>query len=111
MQLDANVRLTASSIGCRITLDGGRLDGPVMSAEIVAKRLELLHELAPKAARFVVLVNPNSALSDTVVKDLQRAAPALGLQVEILYAGTDREIDAAFATLAEKRRRTHGKSR
>jgi hypothetical protein len=62
----------------------------------------MLRELAPGANRFVALVNPNSAFTDAVVKDLQASALALGLPIEILRAGTGREIDAAFANLVQK---------
>ena len=70
--------------------------------ELVAKRLELLRELAPRATRFVALVNPDDPFTDAVVKDLQASAASLGLPVEILHARTGREIDAAFATLVQK---------
>ncbi len=71
--------------------------------ELVAKQLVLLRDVAPGATPFVVLVNPNTAYTDAMVKDLQASASALGLAIEILGAGTDREIDAAFADLAQKR--------
>src|SRR5262249_34270390 len=67
-----------------------------------AKRLGMLRELAPGANRFVALVNPNTAFTDALVKDLQASASALGLPIEILHAGTGREIDAAFANLVQK---------
>src|SRR5262249_52171361 len=70
--------------------------------ELVSKQLEMLHELAPAANRFVALVNPNSAFTDAVVKDLEASASALGLPIEILRAGTCRESDAAFANLVQK---------
>jgi putative ABC transport system substrate-binding protein len=70
--------------------------------EIVGKQLAMLRELVPGANRFVALVNPNSALTNTVVKDLQTSASALGVPLEILRAGTAREIDAAFASLLQK---------
>jgi putative ABC transport system substrate-binding protein len=72
------------------------------AVELVAKRLELLGELAPRATRFVALVNPDDPFTDAVVKDLQASAASLGLPVEILHARTGREIDAAFATLVQK---------
>jgi putative ABC transport system substrate-binding protein len=82
---------------------GGNVTGiSFQTVELVAKRLELLRELAPQAARFVALVNPDDPFTDAIVKDLQASAPSLGLPVEFLYARTGREIDAAFATLAQK---------
>jgi ABC-type uncharacterized transport system substrate-binding protein len=72
--------------------------------EAVAKRLRLLHETVPKAVRVAVLVNPrNPSVLETTVREVQKAAPTLGLQVQILNASTVSEIDAAFATLARER--------
>jgi putative ABC transport system substrate-binding protein len=70
--------------------------------ELVAKRLGMLREVAPSANRFVALVNPNTAYTDAVVKELQTSAPEFGLPIEILRASTGREIDAAFADLVQK---------
>jgi ABC-type uncharacterized transport system substrate-binding protein len=82
---------------------GGNVTGVSLQlVEVVAKRLGMLRELAPGANRFVALVNPNAAYTDVVVKDLQASALALGLPIEILRAGTGREIDAAFANLMQK---------
>jgi putative tryptophan/tyrosine transport system substrate-binding protein len=72
------------------------------SVELVPKVFGMLRELAPGANRFVALVNPNSPVTDAVVKELQASASALGLPIEILRAGTGREIDAAFANLVQK---------
>jgi putative tryptophan/tyrosine transport system substrate-binding protein len=74
-----------------------------MSSELVPKQLGLLHELLPGAARFGVLVTRTNPWIDGLISDAQSAAAAIGRQVEILFAGTDREIDAAFANLAQKR--------
>ena len=83
---------------------GGNVTGiSFMTAEMGAKLLGLLNELMPQAARFVALVNPTSSLAEPFIKDLQTGARTLGLQAEVLYAGTDCEIDAAFATLVQKR--------
>jgi putative tryptophan/tyrosine transport system substrate-binding protein len=70
--------------------------------ELVTKRLGMLREIAPGSNRFVALVNPNTAYTDAVVKDLQASGSALGLPIEILRASTGREIDAAFANLVQK---------
>src|SRR5262249_46925631 len=79
---------------------GGNITGvPCMNAEIETKRLGLLHELLPRATRFAVLVNPNSPLAESDIKDAQASAKAIGGQIEILTASTNREIDAAFASL------------
>jgi len=72
--------------------------------EVAAKRLRLLHDLIPKAARIAVLVNPaNAAVETTTLREVQEAAPALGLQIQVLKASTIGEIDATFATLARER--------
>jgi len=73
-------------------------------AEVVAKRLQLLHDLVPKAVRIAVLVNPgNASAAKSAIRDVQEAAPAVGLQIQIiLNATTIGEIDAAFATLARE---------
>jgi putative tryptophan/tyrosine transport system substrate-binding protein len=72
--------------------------------EVVAKRLRLLHDLPPKAVRIAVLVNPaNAPVTEFVLRNVQEAAPTLGLQIQILNATTVGEIDAAFAALARER--------
>jgi putative ABC transport system substrate-binding protein len=72
-------------------------------SEVVAKRLRLLHDLLPNAVRIAVLVNPVNPSADTTLREVQEAAPALGLQIQIVKASTTGEIDAAFATLARER--------
>ena len=72
--------------------------------EVVAKRLRLLHDLLPKAVHVAVLVNPTSAANrTTTLREVQEAAPALGLQLQILKASTIGEIDAVFATFSRER--------
>ena len=71
---------------------------------VTAKRLELLRELVPGAARVAVLVNPaNAANAETTLRDVEAAARAIGLQIQVLNASTSREIDAAFATFVRER--------
>ena len=84
---------------------GGNLTGiNFVSSELVAKRLRLLRELAPGAARVAVLVNPaNTANAETTLRDVEPAARAMGLQIQILQASTSREIEAAFATFVRER--------
>jgi putative tryptophan/tyrosine transport system substrate-binding protein len=83
---------------------GGNATGvTTLNLELTAKRLGLLRELAPQATRFVALVNPNTVLTDAIVKDVHASVPTLGVPVEILYAGnSDRDIEAAFANLSQK---------
>ena len=84
---------------------GGNLTGiNFFTGELAAKRLELLRELVPAAARVAVLVNPtNPATAETTLRDVEAAARAMGLQIQVLNASTSREIDAAFATFVRER--------
>jgi putative ABC transport system substrate-binding protein len=79
---------------------GGNLTGiNFISAELTAKRLEFLRELVPVARRVAVLVNPaNVTTTGTMLRDVESAARAIGLQARVFNASTSREIDAAFAT-------------
>jgi len=72
--------------------------------EVAAKRLGLLHELAPRAVRVAVLINPGNVPSaEATSRELPEAARAIGLQIQILNASTSREIEAAFAALVRDR--------
>ena len=83
---------------------GGNLTGVnFLTGELTAKRLEVLHELVPAAARVAVLVNPTSPIANTTARDVEPAARAMGLQIQVLNASTSREIEAAFATFARER--------
>jgi len=83
---------------------GGNVTGfTSMNAELAAKQVGLLHELLPAAARFAVLVNPGNLIHETVIRDAEKGAAALGLQIEVLSASTNRDITTAFTTLLEKR--------
>jgi putative ABC transport system substrate-binding protein len=83
---------------------GGNATGVnILVQEVLAKRLRLLHELVPKAVRIAVLVNPRNAFAESTVREVQKAAPALGLQIHTLNASTSGEIDAAFATFTRER--------
>jgi putative tryptophan/tyrosine transport system substrate-binding protein len=83
---------------------GGNLTGiNFFNVEVTAKRLELLRELVPGATRVAVLVNPANPATETTLRDVEPAARAMGLQLQVLKAGTSREIDAAFATFVRER--------
>jgi putative ABC transport system substrate-binding protein len=84
---------------------GGNLTGiNILLSELVAKRLELLRELVPGAARVAVLVNPvNAVVTETTVREVEAAARALGLEIRIVHASTNHEINAAFAILVRER--------
>ena len=93
-------------IGLVATLNrpGGNLTGiSTMSAELVTKRLGLLRELVPTAARFAALMNPNQPDEPSLTADVKSAAVALGRPVDIFHAGTIREIEEAFVKLAQNR--------
>ena len=74
-----------------------------MNAELGPKRLELLHELLPAATVIALLVNPANLVTEPQVREMQTAARAFGMQVHVLNATTERDIEAAFARLAELR--------
>jgi putative tryptophan/tyrosine transport system substrate-binding protein len=73
-----------------------------MSGELGAKQLGLLQRLLPRAARFVVLVDPTFPVTDAFLSDVRTAASATKKEIEVLTASSGRDIDAAFANLAQK---------
>jgi putative tryptophan/tyrosine transport system substrate-binding protein len=82
---------------------GGNVTGITsLNNEVTTKRLGVLRELVPQAARYFTLVNPTSVLAQPFIKDLQTGAATLGIHVDILRARTEREIDAAFASLPQQ---------
>jgi putative ABC transport system substrate-binding protein len=83
---------------------GGNLTGvSMLTAELAAKRLELLRELVPGAVRMAVFANPNNPAADIRLRELDAAARSMGLQIQVLSTSTSREIDAAFATFVRER--------
>jgi putative ABC transport system substrate-binding protein len=83
---------------------GGNVTGVSnMNVELGAKRLGLLHELLPGAVRFAVLVDPTNPNAEPLIADARAAAAAIGLQIEVLTASTNRDIDTAFASLVQRR--------
>src|SRR6516165_2414511 len=79
---------------------GGNLTGVAsLDTELAPKRLQMLHELLPKAGTIAALVNPTFPGSDIQTRDLQSAASALGLQLHVLYASTERDINTVFTDL------------
>jgi putative ABC transport system substrate-binding protein len=80
---------------------GGNLTGAAhVNVETAPKRLELLHELMPRENVVGLLVNPTNPLAKSVVPAVQAAAGTLGLELQVVYARSDEELDAAFASLA-----------
>jgi putative ABC transport system substrate-binding protein len=83
---------------------GGNLTGVYnLNTAVTGKRLELLHEAVPTARVFGCLANPKSAVTESETKELHEAARALGVELRVLNAANESEIDAAFATLAKER--------
>jgi putative tryptophan/tyrosine transport system substrate-binding protein len=83
---------------------GGNLTGiNFLSAELAAKRLELVRELVPAATRVSVLVNPTGPNFESTLRDAQSAARTIGFEIQVLNAGSSREINAAFATFVRER--------
>jgi len=84
---------------------GGNVTGiNFFASELVAKRLELLRELVPRAARIAILINPaNAASADLAVKEIEDAARAMRLQIQVHNASSGREISTAFADIVRER--------
>ena len=83
---------------------GGNATGiNFFSVELAAKRLELLRELVPGAVRMAMLFNPTNSNAETTLREVQSAARAIGLQIQVVQASTSREIDAVFATSVRAR--------
>lgn len=83
---------------------GGNLTGVgLLNAELVPKRVELLRELLPAAKRVVLLVNPGNPNTETVKRDSAAAASAMGLELEVVTAASERQLTDAFAALAQRR--------
>jgi putative ABC transport system substrate-binding protein len=94
----------AASLVASLARPGGHLTGVnFVSAELAAKRLELLRELVPASTRVAVLLNPNGPSAEGMFRDVETAARAIGLQVRVFKAGSSAEIDASFTEFALNR--------
>ena len=81
---------------------GGNLTGvSILTIELIPKRFELLSELVPQAKSIALLVNPNNAFAERVIRDVEETARAKGLQLHILKAGAEGEFETAFASLVQ----------
>ena len=90
----------AAGLVASLARPGGNLTGTsLLNVELAAKRFELLSELVPQARVIALLVNPKNWQTESVMRDVQEAARTKGRQLLILKAGTESEIDAAFAAL------------
>jgi putative ABC transport system substrate-binding protein len=95
----------AAGLVASLSRPGGNVTGlNYMLAELGAKRLGLLQEMVPRAARFALLVNPtNPVPAESVIKDVGGAASAIGRHIDVFKADSNREIEAAFAALVQNR--------
>ena len=92
----------ATGLVASLARPGGNITGfSNMSGALTPKRLELLSELVPQAKTVALLINPNAANIEPMVRDVQDAARAKRLQLRLLKASTESEIDAAFTSLMQ----------
>jgi putative ABC transport system substrate-binding protein len=90
----------AAGVVASLNRPGANVTGVMsLNIDIASKRLEMLYELVPQAKRCFVLINPASPFAAPFGKDVQAGAAKLGIQTDTLQAGTESEIDAAFARL------------
>jgi putative ABC transport system substrate-binding protein len=83
---------------------GGNLTGvATLSSAVMAKRIELLREIAPQADVFATLINPKNPYAANSAKEAQDAARTLGKDIYVVHASSESEIDQAFATLAQRK--------
>src|SRR5262245_31641916 len=99
--------LGADSVGLGLVTNlsrpGANITGiAMMTLEMETKRLELLHELAPASSSLAILLNPSNTQAQTQESEAQRAARVIGRQVLVLKAGSEHEIERAFATLVRE---------
>jgi putative tryptophan/tyrosine transport system substrate-binding protein len=93
----------ASGLVASLNRPGGNITGVSFLINIIAaKRLELVHELVPKATAIALLVNPNNPNSAPEARDVERAARTLGLEVYVLNATSEREVEAAFTNIEQR---------
>jgi putative ABC transport system substrate-binding protein len=92
----------ATGLVASLARPGGNLTGfSLLVGELMSKRLELASELVPRAGVIALLVNPNYAGTEAIISDVREAARVKGVQLQILKAGTESEIDSAFASLVQ----------
>jgi putative ABC transport system substrate-binding protein len=92
----------ATGLVASLSRPGGNVTGVTwLAVELMSKRLELMSELVPQAKAIALLVNPNSPQTERVVQDVQEGPRPNGVQLPMLKAGSESEIDAAFASLVQ----------
>jgi putative ABC transport system substrate-binding protein len=93
----------AAGLVASLARPGGNLTGlSNFNTRLIAKRLELLHQIVPRAAAIAVLVNPKSPATQTIEAEARAAAQVLGLRMDVLVASTEDGIDAAFGTAIQR---------
>jgi putative tryptophan/tyrosine transport system substrate-binding protein len=81
---------------------GGNLTGTTqLNVEVAAKRLELMHEAIPAITKIALLTNPPGPLAEPVSQEVQLAAPTFGLELEVVHASSEQELDAVFKSLTQ----------
>src|SRR5215510_2010320 len=99
-----SARAVKAGLVASLSRPGGNVTGvSVFTARLGAKRLALLHELIPAATTIAILLNPKNPDSEDEAKDVLEAARALGVQILVLHAGSENEIDASFTKMVEQR--------
>ncbi|HEV2549356.1 MAG TPA: ABC transporter substrate-binding protein [Stellaceae bacterium] len=100
----AGIDPVASGLVATLNRPGGNVTGiSLLSSELTAKRLEILHDLVPTAENIAVLVNPGTAVAEFDAASLPVAANRLGVRLNVLKASSERELDRVFASLAQQR--------
>jgi putative tryptophan/tyrosine transport system substrate-binding protein len=100
---EAGVDPVALGLVASLNRPGGNATGVAsLNTEVEPKRLELLHELVPKATIVAILSNPTNPSAEIRLKGIEAAARSLGLQLYIMPASSEKEIDAAFAAMIQK---------
>jgi putative ABC transport system substrate-binding protein len=94
----------AAGLVASLARPGSNLTGvTILTADLMPKRLELLSDLVPQAGIIGLLVNQNSPYAEQIIRDVQEAARAKGVQLQILKAGAEGEFETAFASLVQSR--------
>jgi len=98
----AGIDPVAAGLVATLNRPGGNATGiSLLSVELAAKRLEILHDLVPAARTVAILVNPKSVIVDVETKSLLAAAQGLGIHLSVIEATNERELDLAFASLSQ----------
>jgi len=94
----------AAGLVASLSRPGGNATGiSILFTQVTGKRLDMLSQLVPQATAIAVLVNPNSPTAEPTIQNARQAASSKGLQMPIVRATTESEIDAAFASLVDLR--------